>query len=256
MSKNNNWLWWAFGSVALIGVGVGTYMYIKNKKAQEMPRATNPPEPPSTNTGTNPSSGMPIVNPFKDENEVKAFQSWANSIKNSGLKVDGKYGPKTDAEYRKYFKEYIIAVEAQNAPNLIEGWSKLKEQMLDKKVWGNNSSIDIDTAGRLRFAINVDGSTDVYVNFIPSGYFWVEIGNGTNKFGGTWTYRNNLYTLKLDDGSWNMSDNEVSEMIKQILKMKYPAQMKYYSFSENKSNIDEVMNFSGKNYLDSQDSML
>lgn len=255
MNKNNNWLWWAFGGVALLGVGVGTYLYFKNKRAEDNPpKATEPPKPPviTPSGGTNET----ITNPFKNSDEVTAFQAWVNNTKGGSLVPDGKYGPKTDKEFQKYWKEYVAAVEAQNSPNLAEGWSKIKDQMLDKTVWGDNSKVDMEGDSRMRFGINIAGGEDAYVNFIPTGNFWIEIGKGTDKHGGTWTYKNGEYTLALNDGSWSMTSPKLSNAIKQVMKKKYPSQMQYYSFSEGKDNLDEVMSFSGKNYVDSQDSML
>jgi hypothetical protein len=252
--QKSNWLWWTLGGVALLGVGVGTYLYIKGRANKDQIKAELPPSPPTASSGS--GSGKTttsITNPFKNENEVKAFQQWSNSVKNTNLVVDGKYGPLTNAEYQKYYQEYIAAITSQNTPNLSEGFSKIKSQMLDKKVWGDNSSINVDSSGKLRFAINVAGGNDLFANFIPSGYFWVETIGGEQKYGGTWSYANGLFSLKMEDNSFQGSDNEISEMIKQIMKSKFPTEMQYYSFS---NGVDEMMNMTGKQYVDSQDSML
>lgn len=256
--QKSNWLWWTLGGVALLGVGVGTYMYIRSRSrgSNEDVKASEPPKPPVTSSGSAGQGSSQIVNPFKNENEVKAFQVWVNDVKNGNLVVDGKYGPKTNAEYQKYYQEYIQAITAQNTPNLSEGFSKIKTQMLDKGVWGNNTSVDVDTSAKLRFSIDIDGFTDAYANFLPSGYFWVEVGNGQKKNDGTWTYANGIFTVKLNDNSFQGSDNEISEMIKQIMKQKYPSEMKNYSFAGGSENIEDVLNMTGKRYVDSQDSML
>ena len=127
--------------------------------------------------------------------------------------------------------------------------------MLDTNVWSNNIRLAEDTTDKIRFAVNVDGYRDVYVNFTPSGGFWIEMFAG-NKFGGRWSFSNGIFTLKMDDNSFNSSDNEISEMVKQVMKMKFPNEMKYFSFSENSDNIEDVLNLTGKQYIDSQDSML
>jgi len=57
----------------------------------------------------------------------------------------------------------------------------------------------------------------------------------------------------MEDNSYQGSDNEISEMIKMIMKSKFPSEMQHYSFS---SGIDDMMNMTGKQYVDSQDSML
>ena len=254
--QKSNWLWWTLGGVALLGVGVGTYMYIRSRGNNEDIKATEPPKAPTPSSGGGNQGSSQITNPFKDENEVKAFQKWVNDVKNGKLAVDGKYGPLTNAEYQKYYQEYIQAITRQNTPNLAEGFSKIKTQMLDKSVWGNKTSVDVDNSSKLRFAIDIDGSTNAYANFIPSGYFWLEIGNGDKKSDGTWSYANGSFTAKMNDNSFQGSDNEISEMIKQIMKAKFPAEMKYYSFTENSKGIDSMLNMSGKQYVDSQDTML
>lgn len=254
-NNSNSWIWWSLGGVAVLGLGLGSYFFIRKKRMdrENELRATSVPNPPSQSSS---NSSTTITNPFKDENEVKAFQKWVNDVKNGNLVVDGKYGVKTNAEYIKYHQEYISAVASQNTPNLTQGFSKIKTQMLDKNVWGNNTKIDIDNSGRLRFSVDIDGATDAYVNFLPTGYFWIEIGNGQRKHNGTWTYANGVYSIKLSDNSYQGSDNEMSEMIKQLLKDKYPSEMKYYSFSDDKNDVDKLMKKSDKKYIDSQDSML
>jgi hypothetical protein len=257
--QKSNWLWWTLGGVALLGVGVGTYMYFRSRtnSMNNDVKATEPPKPPVTGGGTSNQGTGQIVNPFKNENEVIAFQKWVNDVKNGNLVVDGKYGPKTNAEYQKYFQEYITAVTVQNTPNLAEGFAKIKTQMLDKNVWGDNTSVDVDTSAKLRFSINIKNSfTDAFANFIPSGYFWLEIGNGGQKSDGTWTYSKGIYTVKMNDNSFQGSDNEISEMIKQIMKLKYPSAMSSYSFSGESKSIDDMMNMAGKQYVDSNDAML
>jgi len=256
-SQNNNWLWWTLGGVALLGVGVGTYMYIRSRSQDtEDNKATEPPKEPAKDTSGGGQGSSQIVNPFKNENEVKAFQKWVNDVKNGKLVVDGKYGPKTNAEYQKYYQEYIKAITAQNTPNLAEGFSKIKTQMVDKSVWGNSTANVVDTSSKLRFSIDIYGNTDAYANFLPSGYFWLEVGNGIKKNEGTWSYANGIFTAKLNDNSFQGSDNEMSEMIKQMMKAKYPTEMRAYSFSGTSENIEDVLNMTGKQYVDSQDSML
>lgn len=41
-----------------------------------------------------------------DPIDVKAFQNWANTNKNAGLDVDGKYGPLTKAAYNSFGVEW------------------------------------------------------------------------------------------------------------------------------------------------------
>ena len=55
--QKSNWLWWTLGGVALLGVGVGTYLYFRNRTKGEQLKNDGkvyipPVVPPPSSTST------------------------------------------------------------------------------------------------------------------------------------------------------------------------------------------------------------
>ena len=45
MAQNkSNWIWWTLGGVSIIGLGVGAYIFFKNRPSKGAPEAPPTPE--------------------------------------------------------------------------------------------------------------------------------------------------------------------------------------------------------------------
>lgn len=268
----SNWLWWTIGSVSLLGVGVGAFLYFrKKKKDKEFALATNQPVPnqPIVQTivgGVRDAVGA-TPTPFKTDAEGNAFRAWVNSrypdyaksidLDPTGAR-DNSYIRKA---FAKYGAEYLASPEGKGQVVTIasDGFNRIATQMSE----GNLKSESI-AADKMRFyVIDRWGFSDIMANFTPDGGFWIEDeGDASKKFGGNWGFNNNVFTLKLNDGSFNASDNEMSEMVKQVARIKFPSDTSNLNFSDDNDTIssadalDTLLKDSGKNYVDSQDAML
>ena len=67
---------------------------------------------------------------------------------------------------------------------------------------------------------------------------------------------NGKFIVSLADGSYSGSNANIAILVKAAMKKKFPEEMAYFQFTEEKANLDDMMNMSGKDYIDSQDSML
>jgi len=260
--QKSNWLWWTLGGVALLGVGVGTYMYIKSRSKQEEMKNDGqvyipPVVPPPSNTST---SGNSITIPFKNEMEGNAFRDWVNNnhsewAKKNKLDRQGKYNnsyiKKAWAQFGLAYSEYLKTVNTPTPSN-----DTLDMQKVISAMSGYN--IEANSVERIQFLLlDGTGRKNVRVNFTPSGYFWIEMdeivaADGKQKHDGNWNYSNNKFNLKLNDNSFNGSDANLSGMLWAMAKAKFPNTLP----NLNASFLDEMMNMTGKQYVDSQDSML
>lgn len=264
MKNNNNWLWWAFGGVALLGVGVGTYLYFKNKGKDDLKNDGKvfvpPVVPPPTNTASSGSGNISVTVPFKNEMEGNAFRDWVNNnyaewAKTNKLdrigKYDNSYIQKAWAKYGVEYSEYLNKANSASQGTGIQDLQKVMDAM---KGYG----IEANSSERVQFLLlDGTGRRNVRVNFTPSGYFWIEMdeivsSDGKMKYDGSWSYGNGKFTLKLNDNSYNSTDSNLPNMLWTMAKMKFPKTLSYL----NASGIDEMMNMSGKNYVDSHDSLL
>jgi hypothetical protein len=265
---SNNWLWWTIGSVSLLGVGVGAFLYFrKKKKDKELAAATNQPVPNQPVLQTIIQSAQEATGnkptPFKNQAEGDKFRGWVNDkypdyarqidLDRTGA-IDNSYIRKA---FDKYGAEYLASPEGKGQVTLIaaDGYMKIAEQMSD----GNLKSESIADNKMRFYVIDRWGWNDIMANFTPDGGFWIEDeADSSKKFDGRWGYNNGIYTLKLNDGSFDMSDNEISEMVKQIARMKFPASASELNFSgfEGADGLDNILRKRKKKYNDSQDAML
>lgn len=264
----SNWLWWTIGSVSLLGVGVGAFLYFrKKKKDEQLAEATNQPVPNQPVLQTVLESAKEVVGgkatPFTKDADGNKFRAYINDkYPDYAKSIDLDRTGSRDNRYirqafDKYGAEYLASPEGRGQVTLIaaSGFNKIAEQMSA----GNLKSESI-ASDRMRFyVIDRWGFSDIMANFTPDGGFWIEDeGDASKKYGGTWGFNNDVFTLNLNDGSWNMSDNDIAEMVKQIAKMKYPSDTSDLKFSgfAGADGLDTLLNKKAKKYVDSQDSIL
>jgi len=103
MAKSgSNWIWWTIGGVALLGLGVGAYIFFKDKKEKnaETQSETDVIIPPSTPSSGSSSGSTLSDTPFKNESEGNAFRGWVNDnysdyAKSIKLERTGKFNNTT-----------------------------------------------------------------------------------------------------------------------------------------------------------------
>ena len=264
--QKSNWLWWTLGGVALLGVGVGTYMYIRNKSKKDELKNDGkvfvpPVVPPPTNTSSSGAGNISVTVPFKNEMEGNAFRDWVNNnyaswAKTNQLNRKGKYNnsyiQKAWAKYGVEYSEYLNKVNSTSQNTGVQDLQKVMNAMKDYVIEANS-------AERVQFLL-YDGSgiRNIRTNFTPSGYFWIEMDMhddakaGAEKYDGSWSFANDKFNIKLNDNTFNGSNANLSGMLWAMAKKKFPKTLA--SMSAN--GIDEMLNMSGKQYVDSQDSML
>ena len=260
----SNWIWWTIGGVTLLGLGVGAYIFFKDKK-QKKQAALDEAEassnvPSSTPAYSAPAAPATSYTPFKNKAEGDAFRAWVNDnypayAKEISLDRSGKYDNSTIGKaWNKYGSEYSKKGSASSSSSGGSTWSTIKSQMTNSSIWSGNSRVSDDSLDKLQIGVDVDGFYDVYANFTPSGGFWIEKTFG-DKYGGTWSFSNSQFTLKLNDGTYSGSDSNIGKLVKAAMKVKYPSEMKYYSF-ENSSDMDDFMHNSKVDFVDSNDTLL
>jgi hypothetical protein len=265
--QKSNWLWWTLGGVALLGVGVGTYMYFRNKSQEEDLKNegkvfTPPIVPPPPVNQTSGSGNISVTVPFKNDMEGNAFRDWVNNkypewAKTNQLDRVGKKGVGYNNSYiqkawAKYGVEYSAHQSAGSQSPSNSGVQDLQKVMTAMSAYTTTAN----SSERIQFFLyDGFGDKNIRVNFTPSGYFWIELDASTSvakKFDGSWSFANNQFTVKLADGSFNGTDPNLAGMLWTMAKQKFPNTVGFSSAN----GLDDMLNMSGKQYVDSQDSML
>jgi hypothetical protein len=264
--QKSNWLWWTLGGVALLGVGVGTYLYFRGrttgKQLKNDGKVYIPPVvPPPSTTSTSTSGSISVTVPFKNEMEGNAFRDWVNNnyaawAKTNELDRKGKhnnsYIQKAWAKYGVEYSEYLNKANSAAQGTGIQDLQKVMNAMKDYTIEANSSE-------RVQFMLyDGAGLKNVRANFTPSGYFWIEMDMyddgraGLQKFDGSWSFANDKFNVKLNDNTFNGTDANLSGMLWALAKKKFPLTLG----SMNADGLDDMLNMAGKQYVDSQDSML
>jgi hypothetical protein len=265
--QKSNWLWWTLGGVALLGVGVGTYLYFRGrttgKQLKNDGKVYIPPVvPPPSTTSTSTSGSISVTVPFKNEMEGNAFRDWVNNnyaswAKENELDRKGKFNnsyiQKAWAKFGVEYSEYLKKVNNPSQNSNVQDLQKVLTAM-------NGYGIEANSAERVQFLLYDGlGLKNIRVNFTPSGYFWIEMDvhdntstSGMQKFDGSWSFANDKFNVKLNDNTFNGTDANLSGMLWALAKKKFPLTLG----SMNADGLDDMLNMAGKQYVDSQDSML
>jgi hypothetical protein len=281
MAQNkSNWIWWTLGGVSVIGLGVGAYIYFKNKPKNGGEQSTPPPAEatPSIQNIVNTVTTALSPTPFKNQSEGDAFRAWVNDNYPNYAKeidLDRSWREFDNSTIRKAWSKYGTAYQNRasttastsqsSTPSVQGNFNVIDKQMKDAGFPFSSSGY---TQERRQFII-VDrtGPNNILANFTRDGGFWIElpslISDG-QKFGGTWSSAisvpmvNPTFTIKLSDNSYNASDANVSTLVKQVAKLKFPNETSSLNFTDSgtKSNLEGMMHGGTKNYVDTHDSML
>lgn len=257
--KSNNWLWWTIGGVAFVGVGIGAFLYFRNRpKKDELknngnvytPPVTPPPPPASQTSG---SGNISVTVPFKNEMEGNAFRDWVNNTHSAWADTNDldRKGSYNNSYIQKAWAKYGVEYSAHQAKGS-QSPSNSGVQDLQKVMTAMSSyTTTANSSERIQFMLyDGQGVKNILVNFTPSGYFWIE--ELEVKFDGSWSFANNQFTVKLADGSFNGTDANLAGMLWTLAKQKFPNSVGFSSAN----GLDNMLTEKAKAYVDSQDAML
>jgi hypothetical protein len=207
MAKGSNWIWWTIGGLSVVGLGVGAYIFFKDRKdkksAEATPEASTTPTsytpPPSSSSSSSSSSPSYPSTPFKNREEGDKFRGWVNDkypdyAKSLDLERSNKLFNNTTIRkaWAKYGSEYQLQGGA-NQPASASASSSLSLQQIKTFLenGGKTKEIEIDwTNNRVRgFALNGTGVgvNNIYVNLYPDGTIYFENGLDSDKKSGKWS---------------------------------------------------------------------
>jgi hypothetical protein len=268
----SNIIWYIVGGIVLIGGGVGTYFFLKKRKEKKeseeralKEQEADAAEAAKPTSSTTSSSSVPNT-PFKNNTEGNAFREWVNKnypdyAKEIDLSMNvsssnGYNNTTIRKAYAKYGSEYSKGTQTPTTTQVTgaDGFSKVKSQMLDTNIWGNNIKLDTSTQIKFIYALDVAGLKDAYIAFNKNGEFSVSFMFGSITKG-NWSYSNDSFSLTLSDGSYLGQGSNIAKLVKELLKAKYPDKMQYFKF-EGVNSVNSMLNMSGKAYADAQDSIL
>ena len=201
MAKDSNWIWWTIGGLSVVGLGVGAFIFFKDRKEKN----SQPTTPDVTSGGTtySPSTSTPAASalsptPFKNKEEGNAFRKWVNEkypeyAKSIDLDKTGRFDNNTiRTAWAKYGNEYkgIVNVVSPTPTTPQQGWSL--EDLRNLLAKGNKTSdIEIDKKSKRIRGLALDGTgfgtNNIYVNLYPDGTLYFEDGTDGQKKSGTWT---------------------------------------------------------------------
>ena len=122
MAKGSNtWIWWTIGGISLLGLGVGAYIFFKDRKeknAQAGSETDASPSPSNSSSSSSSSSGSSSNNtPFKNRTEGNAFRAWVNDNHSDyarSIDLD-RTGPFNNPNIQKAWKQYGSAYSNRGA---------------------------------------------------------------------------------------------------------------------------------------------
>lgn len=265
MSKgNNSWIWWTIGGVTLLGLGVGAYIFFKDRKEKNSQSTT--PDVTGGETTYSPPTSAPAApatsyTPFKNRAEGDAFRAWVNDnypayAKEKDLARSSKqFNNSTIGEaWNKYGAEYsnrgnTSQTTASTSPmslsdiynafkdgNAVSG---LTQESSNKRVRG----LALDGTGF--------GTNNIYVNVYPDGYIYFEDGTDGQKKAGRWSGTKGNITIevegKKETGKGGVAANQLAIAL-------YP-NVRFFAFDEEK-NMSNLIRNNKNEYVDIQDEIL
>jgi hypothetical protein len=253
----------AVALLAVTGVGLGIYAFMKSRKLKkqsggdEKPQAseqetTPTPQPPASTSAaeqsqsaSSPSASTPSAstpsgdNPFATTAEVNAFQKWVFDTKKEKVgksdgTPDGKWGNKTRQAWINYGAEYTAFLNPPAAAPAENTWSVANYESA-KEIYdllkAQNQSVEI-IYGAISWNTSGGLSKTVIVKFYFNGTMTVEKANYANyyaKVSGSWKKVVNGFVFDINGKSYKSeyTGQSVKDTVYSFLK-----DMNYYSWSD------------------------
>lgn len=258
---SSNWIWWTIGGVSLLGLGVGAYIFFKDRKeknAQAGSETDALPSPSNAPSSSSSSSGSSSNNtPFKNRTEGNAFRAWVNDnypdyARSIVLDRTGSYNNPT---IQKAWKQYGSAYTSRSTTpqSTASNTTRTLESIAnDLRDGGLVKDVVIESANNRVRAFAYDGfglgSNNIYVNLYPNGTLYFEDGNNSRKKSGTFSGASPNMTIEVEGakatGRGGIIANELGKSL-------------YASFGfDYMADVDNLMNNSKIGFMDINDANL
>lgn len=275
MAKESNWIWWTIGGIAVLGLGVGAFIFFKDRKNKKAAETTSEETPETTYTPTPTTSGgstAPTLSdtPFKNRSEGDAFRVWVNDkypsyAKEIDLDRSGRFNnPTIQKAWAKYGTEYLSR-SAQTTVTQKPAQTTQKTYTLDeiRKIFvdgGKMQEILIDRSRNRVRGLIIDGygigANNIYMNVSPDNSFYFEDGNDSNKKVGKWSGELGNVVVEVE-GARTRGAGSLAAY--QMAKALYPNAKDFASTNYNDGqNTNDVLFNSNKmvSFVDSNDALL
>lgn len=262
MAKSgSNWIWWTIGGVALLGLGVGAYIFFKDKeeKNAETQSETDVIIPPSTPSSGSSSSSTLSDTPFKNESEGNTFRGWVNDnysdyAKSIKLERTGKFNNPT---IKKAWKQYGSAYNTRtlsSTPQPTQPTLTLDTIANSLRDGGLVQDVVIDKANNRVRGFAYDGfglgANNIYVNLYPNGTLYFEDGNDSRKKSGTFSGTSPNMTIQVEGAKLTGKGGIIfNEMAKAL----YASASFGFDYA---ADFDNVMNTNKVGFMDINDANL
>lgn len=270
MAKGSNtWIWWTIGGLAVVGLGVGIFIFIKDRKAKKQQEkmgdapitSSSPSYSPSPQTSSSPT--LPPT-PFKNANEGNEFRAWVH---------DNHIAVAKEFDLDRTGKKWDNANMRKAYDKLKDEWAKYKQQSPTPATTPAPSSDSNAVLNTLKTAIEggyvkdvkIDGdrvrgfaldgigvgSQNIFVNLYANGYIYYENGWDDNKKAGSWSGTSPMTIIiggqeKVGDPKYTITD---------FAKSLYPDVKGGFAFNE-QNDFDDFMHNGKSDFVDGNDSLL
>lgn len=269
MAKSgSNWIWWTIGGVALLGLGVGAYLFFKDKKEKNAQAGSesnastpsNTPESSSSSGSSSGSSSLPDT-PFKNQAEGDAFRAWVNDnypdyAKSENLERSHKKFNNSTIKraWKKYGSAYTNRGSSASQPATSNPAPILESIAASLRDGGLVQDIVIDSANNRVRAFAYDGfglgSNNIYVNFYPNGTLYFEDGNDSRKKSGTFSGASPNMTIQVEGASVTGKGGII---VNELGKSLYANAS--FGF-DNSKGVDDFMRTNKRPHMDMNDAIL
>ena len=210
---SSNWIWWTIGGVSLLGLGVGAYIFFKDRKekkaqAESEANASTASSAPlsGSSSGSSSSSSLPDT-PFKNEAEGNAFRAWVNDnypdyARSEKVDRTGKFNnPTIKRAWKKYGSAYTnrsASAPAASSMTLFSIADSLRDGGLVEDIVIEDDKNRVRAFAYDGFGI---GANNIYVNLYPNGTLYFEDGNNSRKKSGTFSGTSPNMTIQVEGAS-------------------------------------------------------
>jgi hypothetical protein len=215
MAKSgSNWIWWTIGGVSLLGLGVGAYIFFKDRKDkrdQSSSESDTPSPSPSPSSDSSSSSSSLPDTPFKNQAEGDAFRAWLNDnysdyarsidLSRKGVLPNAYNNPTIKKGWKQYGSAYTnrSTTPQSTTSNPTRTLESIANSLRDG---GLVQDVVVEAANNRVRGFAYDGfglgSNNIYVNLYPNGTLYFEDGNNSRKKSGTFSGASPNMTIEVE----------------------------------------------------------